>query len=362
MKNLAARNINIDFVKCLAAFGVVSVHFFAYIGFYEAPLMGSRMGILNIIRTACMTCVPLFLITTGYLMQKKQLNTTFYKGLIRNLSIYLMITLACIAYRHFAEVPPYRLTEGLVGIFAFDVTPYAWYMEMYLGLFLLIPFLNMIYNNLPSRKAKLVLLGTVGLLSVGPTVFNLWINLVPDWWLALWPLTYYFIGCYLREYPLALGKKSKASWLLLAAFVLWVVLCATWNLVHAQSMPGGVIDISDLYWWSSIQNVVSSVLLFTWAQSLDFSRAPLVFRRVVVRISGLSLGLYLCSYIFDKTFYPLFMAETQWAGARLELLVVAVPLVFICSGVFSQLIDWTYQVIAKTLARVKRKIGVSSSQ
>lgn len=37
---------------------------------------------------------------------------------------------------------------------------YAWYIEMYIGLFLLTPFLNRAYQAIPTRKQKDVLLLT----------------------------------------------------------------------------------------------------------------------------------------------------------------------------------------------------------
>lgn len=37
------RNINIDLIKCIAVFSVISVHFFANTGFYDKTISGNDM-------------------------------------------------------------------------------------------------------------------------------------------------------------------------------------------------------------------------------------------------------------------------------------------------------------------------------
>ena len=84
---------------------------------------------------------------------------------MKTLGIYLLASLACAIYKivNFG----YKPTWMIWGVFDYTTANYAWYIEMYIGLFLLIPFLNLAYNNLPSRKSKLVLLVTlIGLTSL----------------------------------------------------------------------------------------------------------------------------------------------------------------------------------------------------
>ena len=64
------RNINLDLIRCVAVIFVISVHFCLNSAFYEVTCSGMRMLIMYILRTAFITCVPLFLMLTGYLMKK----------------------------------------------------------------------------------------------------------------------------------------------------------------------------------------------------------------------------------------------------------------------------------------------------
>lgn len=87
------RNINIDLIKCIAVFSVISVHFFANTGFYDKTISGNDMYIAVFFRTLFMICVPLFIITTGYLMKNKILSKKYYLGAVRVIIIYGLTTL-----------------------------------------------------------------------------------------------------------------------------------------------------------------------------------------------------------------------------------------------------------------------------
>lgn len=151
------RNINIDLIKCIAAISVISVHFFWNTGYYTEPMLGKRMLFMTFMRTSFMVCVPLFLIITGYLMCGKKLSAKYFYGIVHTIIMYIIISLFCILYRHIMgqEV---SLKDGIKGILDYTAAPYAWYVEMYIGLFVMIPFLNILYHNLENKKAKKLLI------------------------------------------------------------------------------------------------------------------------------------------------------------------------------------------------------------
>ena len=61
------RNLNMDLIRVMACFLVISVHFFPNTSFYAQPIVGGPMFALTFIRNFSMSCVPLFMILTGYL-------------------------------------------------------------------------------------------------------------------------------------------------------------------------------------------------------------------------------------------------------------------------------------------------------
>ena len=60
------RKFGIDLIRCIAIFFVVSVHFFINTKFYRSDTTSPYLIPLFIIRNLFFTCVPLFLLLTGY--------------------------------------------------------------------------------------------------------------------------------------------------------------------------------------------------------------------------------------------------------------------------------------------------------
>lgn len=65
------RNSNMDIIRCFALLSVVAVHFFLNSGFYDHVVIGKRMYVAVVVRTALMVCVPMFMVLSGYLMRTK---------------------------------------------------------------------------------------------------------------------------------------------------------------------------------------------------------------------------------------------------------------------------------------------------
>ena len=205
------RNINIDMIKCLAVICVISVHFFIHTGYYTEPMVGKRMLVMTFMRTSFMICVPLFIIITGYLMCNKILSVKYFSGIRHTIVMYIIISVFCLLYRRTLE-QEFSIKEGIRWIFNYTAAPYAWYIEMYIGLFIIIPFLNVLYQNLRNRKEKELLLFFLFCMIVVPTIFNIDdLKLIPAFWLGTWPILYYFIGCYIREYKPKIPLKLNVG-------------------------------------------------------------------------------------------------------------------------------------------------------
>lgn len=76
------RNINLDVIRCVALIYILCVHFFLNANFYySSPIMGTGMQIGVILRNCFAACVPLFIMLSGYLMNRKTLSWKYYGGL-----------------------------------------------------------------------------------------------------------------------------------------------------------------------------------------------------------------------------------------------------------------------------------------
>lgn len=153
MKKVTKRDIGLDITRIFAFISVVSVHFFLNSGFYNEPVLGRRMYLMSIVRTLCMVCVPLFVILTGYLMCNHtdiiERKNGLKQWLLRSSTIietYVLATIVIIVFRILWLHEKFTLGMFVRNILSYN--QYSWYVNMYLGLYIFIPFLNIVWNQI----------------------------------------------------------------------------------------------------------------------------------------------------------------------------------------------------------------------
>lgn len=368
-----------DIIRVIACFSVMSIHFFLHSGYYYTPLTGFGMTFMLGVRLLVTVCVPLFLILTGYLMVNKPLSKTHYAKGMKVVWIYVLASIACLIYVLYirdrvgsvmAAPTDEAVTNAWLGILSYKTAPYAWYVEMYFGLYLLIPFLNILFRHLPSKRWQLVLILTLFCMTSLPSVLNTnnlvvegWFadptlsteyhKIIPAWWAGIYPLGYYFIGAYFRTN----GVNVKKRWLFLAAVIILASAIGynLWRLTDEGYFGGG--SWND---WTSPFSFALSIPVFALLISNDYGRMPKPFKKVLSYVSSLSLGMFLVSYIFDAEFYRILSKEIPVIENRLWTFVIIVPMVFLCSFALAAVIDLIYRLMMliyrKTAAAIRRSL------
>lgn len=348
IKKLQSRNASMDIIRIVAAFTVLSVHFFLHNGFYGNIVQGVPMYIMVLMRTLFSVCVPLFMILTGYLMSHKTLSRKYYSGISKTLIVFVLATLACMIFKAVHDNEPLSLKSFILGTLDFTGANYSWYIEMYIGLFLLVPFLNLAYNKLKNKRQKQVLVLTLVFLTIIPTLFNIFnfdnpawwsdpkssdtfAKLVPSWWMGFYPIAYYFTGCYIREYGIKLKTRS-----MLVLFLLAILIFGTFNFYRSY----GTTFKSGIYvYWYGFEPYILSVLLFVLLSRIKTNNMNEKVKFVLWKVSDLALGIYLISYIFDMLVYPVLNEKITAMTDRLPFYFVTVPIVFICSMLASAVMN-----------------------
>lgn len=361
IKKLQNRNASMDIIRIVAAFTVLSVHFFLHNGFYSQIVEGVPMYIMVLMRTLFSVCVPLFMILTGYLMSHKTLSRKYYSGISKTLIVFVLATLACMIFKAVHDNEPLSLKSFILGTLDFTGANYSWYIEMYIGLFLLVPFLNLAYNKLKNKRQKQVLVLTLVFLTIIPTLFNIFnfdnpawwsdpkssdtfAKLVPSWWMGFYPIAYYFTGCYIREYGIKLKTRS-----MLVLFLLAILIFGTFNFYRSY----GTTFKSGIYvYWYGFEPYILSVLLFVLLSRIKTDNMNEKVKFVLWKVSNLALGIYLISYIFDMLVYPMLNEKITTMTDRLPFYFVTVPIVFICSMLASAVLN----IVAKYIQIFFKKL------
>lgn len=183
------------------------------------------MYLATFLRQFLMICVPLFMMLTGYLTGDRKPCRNYYWKLVDTLGVYILASLCCTVYKLYAGYETFWSYRLVNDITSYAAAPYSWYVEMYIGLFLLCPFLNAGWKAMEGKRGKQQLLLVLLILTAVPGVVNIfrpwlswfrapassddYLQLLPDYWVGLYPFLYYFLGCYIREYGLVV-RPCKA--------------------------------------------------------------------------------------------------------------------------------------------------------
>ena len=343
------RYYGIDLARAVAISLVLAVHSFLYNGFYDAPLQGFGMAVGTILRMAFISAVPMFLLLTGYLCVGRKWSKGYYRKLLPVLLTYLLASVVCLAFRMLWLKEEITVLGIFRRILDFSAAPYGWYMEMYIGLFLLMPFLNTAWHVLEERGKK-VLLVTLIVMTALPPLVNLYYQIIPDWWTGIYPLTYYALGAWLREHPVKRGK----GWLLLG----WIGLAAVAGLVQYAAQqalrPGQPFYSWDYNYRASLLTLAQTVCLFSALRQFDGSRTPAPVRWCISRVARLTLPIYLLSYITDVLIYRVLCKDVPTVIGRMCFLPVTVLIGLAVAGLAAWALDWVVNTIVKRLPDEKK--------
>lgn len=329
------KRASINLIKCVASFLVILVHSFLAGGYYETPMHGEIMAILTFIRWIALNCVPLFMIATGYLFWGRFDVINVYKKIIPT---YLLVVVVAI-FSYIVNFFVYKTIVTQETIWNDLVSLHnSWYVAMYLGLLLLIPFLNKIWSGISYQYRKILIVSLFVLTSL-PTI-NSEIPF-PVYWVSLYPITYYFCGMALRE-----GYLSAKNRVLIPLFIVTTLLQ---TLLSITNDPGGLFkwDLFGNYEcnYNSLIVIVSSVLLFCILLNIRINNN--ILKKLLGLVGKNTLGVYLISvFITDNLVYKYFEGYyiDMYSFVRIQLLAVLMS--FISAIIISIILTTVVSAIA----------------
>ncbi len=300
MKN---RESGLDILRCMALFFVNGVHSFLYNGFYYEPQQGFAMWFGNCLRWICFGCIGVFLMLTGYLKSRKPLNKDYYKSLIPVLVGYFLTCAIAFPIRQFL-LNDRNTWDGWKELLL-TYGNYGWYVEMYIGLLLVSPVLNLALDQIKTTKALLWTVAIAFCITALPSITM--DNYIPNYWTSLYPFTYYVIGGVIRR----LQPKIK-PWLGLAATLLWVGLMGLISLDYTDK--GSFENFTQGYGGFYVTIMVTLIFLSFYHIRLK----PKAAKLAAWMAGGVFEG-YLLSRLLDVWIYNEFR---QWHDPKYYLLIL----------------------------------------
>lgn len=307
------RQPGIDLLRCVGLLFVVGVHSFLKNGYYSELQTDMILWAPNSFRWLFYSCNGIFMILTGYLKSTKPLNKSYYRSLLPILAGYFLTCVFSFPIRHFLLDEKLSVLEWISKMVTFG--NYGWYVEMYIGLFLFAPVINLALDNLKSEKQLYWLAATMVFLSALPSITA--VNLIPDYWTALYPVTYYVLGAVIRRLRLRLKPWIGICGALLTAAGLGLATLLTTDETVSKGFGQGYGG----FW-------ITCIVVFLFLGLYHVKLGPKLSRLLSWAAGGVFEG-YILSRLFDVWIYARFPAwhtpEKYWLG----FLCITIPIFII---------------------------------
>jgi len=333
MNNFKKRAGGPDIIRVLATLLVMTTHSIAYLGPMNVDIHTPKWTAYLVVRFAALSCVPLFLLLTGYLNRKKKLEKGYFRGILPVVISYLIIAAFSVICTNIGGHTAFGIADSIRSVFDFTANGYAWYVEMYIGLYLLIPFLNILFEHLGTFRNRMLLCIILVCMTMLPAavesfrVGGVALDIIPEYWEAVYPLGYYFIGAMIGEYQPKIKKRYSIPMALIAILI-------PSGLCWLYSSPEAGYAWYMMNGFSCITTGAMAVTIFLVLYDIE---PPKPVAAVFRELSTCSFEMYLFSYpadlfLYSQTSYFMpFMVLTvfamSYAAARVMRLVM-VPLVY----------------------------------
>lgn len=268
------RNTGIDFLKILCMIMIVVLHILKASGMLSQGDDPVRYSISWLLETLSYCAVNCYGLITGYLMIDKKFK------LSRIISLWLQVLFYSAGIMALFEIlMPDQLTKQDFFTSLLPVTSSTyWYMTAYVFLFFLMPFLNVLLNNLSRYAHKALLIATIILFSIVPVIVNYDIFYTYDGYCFIWLAVLYIMGAYIRKYGMFKGFHAIEALViyLLASAVAWI------------SLP-----YYRMQWinYTSPLILLAAVMLFLWSIRVSWKGSALC--KTISFFAPLSFSTYL---------------------------------------------------------------------
>lgn len=238
--------------------------------------------------------VDLFMLISGYFMVSGRFK---WKKLIRMLAeaqFYYWLTLLIGSRVGACELP--RGKDLFLAFFPVTLNRCGWFLTVYILIYLLSPYLNLLIRAMDERTYRRFLLTVLTLFCVIPTFFGLFFNDTETLLFynrLIWLIIVYFLGAYINLYGQngdigSIFSKRHAVWLTAASAAVMVISILVIDRLCGLFAAIGTTE--PAYFWppNTIPMVCLSIGVF-----VIFLHIELPYNRVINKLASTTLGIYL---------------------------------------------------------------------
>ena len=281
------RNCGIDFLRMILMLMVVILHILGHGGVIGATnQLSVKYGVSWLIEGLAACAVNCYALISGYVYFSSRYKFSSLLQICLQALLYSLGIAICV----WILKPEYFSVGSLIN-YLFPVSKSAyWYLSTYVGLFVLIPFLNAGINALSKEQTKTYLYLMFFVFSILPTIARQDTFFVNSGYSTFWLAYLYVIGACIRKY--GWGDTLKPS----KAFLIYICsVLISWGIkIVYESITGCLLGEpmtgADFISYTSPTMVIAAVALFLTFKNVTISPKLTGF---ISEFSPAAFGVYL---------------------------------------------------------------------
>ena len=322
------RNNGIDLLRIISMFMVVILHVLGQGGVIGKLIPFTiNYSIVWILEIASYCAVNCYALISGYVgVHSKYKYTNFIMIWLRVIFYTIGITMV------FGVFLPGKVgLSQIIGAVFPVMTQQYWYVTAYFFLFIFMPYLNYIINNMDRKSLKMLIISIIVILSIIPTITRVEAFANFNGCTAVWLAALYIIGGYVRKY--GLFKKIKVNqWFAIYGMIIGLTY------IYKIAMEIVTLKVVGESCYGNMFITYTSPLMLIAALSLLMAFKDVrteKLNKIITFLSPLSFSVYIIhtnklvwEYVIKDAFA--FMALQEFWVILIEIILASIVIFTIC--------------------------------
>ena len=349
------RNIGLDILRIIAMIMIVSLHVLGKGKFVSDIYNAELYKIALIFETLFIVAVNCYVLITGYFQidskfKVKKVVSIWIKVVFYSISVYVILLL-------FGQVE-FSISDCIKSFFPILTNRY-WFVNCYLLLYILSPFINKFINQLQRRHYQKLLI----ILFIA---FCLLTSILPSeltfdktgGYGIIWFIILYLIGAYIKRF-VKYNYKNRINLyfyfgISMITYIGYLTIRYICNRLNIQDMG------SRLYNYNFITVFLASVFLFLYFKNIQIKNSRVI--NMVSKIAPLTFAVYIIheqTVLREILYLDILNLDQLWNnGIQLIIIPIIVIMIFLICILIEKITQntipkWIYNILEKIYLRLK---------
>ena len=312
--------------------------------------------ILLIVSIFCKFAVPIFFMISGSLLLRKKdedLKTIFKKRILKIVLALLVFSTLYYIYSIIMNHDSFEILTFVKKMFRGRIVTPFWYLYMYLGFLLSLPFLRQLVHKLKSSYFEYLILLSIIINGFIPIIYYILFKeqlttykMITPFWLVDMVILYPCIG-YFIDNKLSI-KKLKSKLPLLWAINIFTLLISAFMTYKTYKVTGVLNEKSSQIFFDNFALINAMCIFITVKCIFTNTKETNIFNKLFLALGKYTFGIYIIHPFINDNIYFRRYIYTMHTNSYLRLFIIV-------SSLYLGSLIITY--ILSKIPKVKKLIG-----